>query len=138
MIVLEPRTGAIAVNELGMLGLITSDEQQEIVYECGNAIGYIGIHLTNKTSENVSIGDIWSSRNPRVLFYTHNIDNLYGTVSMMIARYSVQARFYADKDNLGESYVIESDNSGNDTKLEIGSKISIVPIYKLNKGDHHG
>jgi hypothetical protein len=40
--------------------------------------------------------------------------------------YTVKARYYADPDQLGESYVITSDNADKDTKLEIGEKVRLV------------
>jgi hypothetical protein len=40
--------------------------------------------------------------------------------------YIVKARYYADPDQLGESYVITSDNGDKDTKFEIGERIQLV------------
>lgn len=42
--------------------------------------------------------------------------------------YKVKTRYYSEKDQFGESYVITSDNSDIDTKLENGCKVRIVPI----------
>ena len=39
--------------------------------------------------------------------------------------YIVKARYYADPDQFGESYVITSDNGEQDTRIEVGSKIDI-------------
>ena len=39
--------------------------------------------------------------------------------------YIIKARFYANNDQLGESYIITSDNSEKDTKLEVGRKVEI-------------
>jgi len=40
--------------------------------------------------------------------------------------YTVLARYYSDKDNLGETYVLKSDNGEADLKLEVGQKIKII------------
>jgi len=42
--------------------------------------------------------------------------------------YTIKARFYNSPDQFGESYVITSDNTEEDTNLEVGSKISIYGI----------
>lgn len=42
--------------------------------------------------------------------------------------YTVKARYYADEDQMGESYVLSSDNGAVDTRLEVGTKVSIIPI----------
>lgn len=47
--------------------------------------------------------------------------------------YIIKARYYADKDCFGESYVITSDNSEMDTKLEIGQHVDLLPIDPLPK-----
>jgi len=39
--------------------------------------------------------------------------------------YTVMARFYMHPDQIGEAYVIVSDNAEKDTKFEIGQKIDI-------------
>jgi len=39
--------------------------------------------------------------------------------------YKIMTRYYADGDNIGESYIITSDNSEEDTNFEIGEKINI-------------
>ena len=45
--------------------------------------------------------------------------------------YIVKARYYAESDNFGESYIITSDNSERDTKLEIGQHLDLLPIDPL-------
>lgn len=40
--------------------------------------------------------------------------------------YTVKARYYADPDQFGESYIITSDNGDVDTNIEVGKKIAIV------------
>ena len=42
--------------------------------------------------------------------------------------YIIKSRFYANDDCFGESYVITSDNKDKDTRLEMGSKVKIIPI----------
>lgn len=42
--------------------------------------------------------------------------------------YIVKARFYSGKDQTGESYVITSDNEREDTKVEVGKKVEVLPI----------
>ena len=42
--------------------------------------------------------------------------------------YKVKACYYANPDQLGESFVLTSDNSEVDMRLEIGQKVKIVPI----------
>jgi len=44
--------------------------------------------------------------------------------------YTIKARYYGNTDQLGESYVLESDNGDVDTRLEVGTKVQIVPINK--------
>ena len=39
--------------------------------------------------------------------------------------YIVKARFYAGLDQVGESYIIVSDNNEKDTKLEVGTIVEI-------------
>ena len=45
--------------------------------------------------------------------------------------YTVKARFYCGLDQLGESYVITSDNDELETKLEVGDK-----VYLVTKSQH--
>lgn len=45
--------------------------------------------------------------------------------------YKIMARYYAEKDNFGESYVITSTNSTSDAKLEPGTEVHLLPIEKL-------
>mgnify|MGYP000621924107 CR=1 FL=1 len=40
--------------------------------------------------------------------------------------YTVKARYYAESDNFGESYVLTSDNSEKDTNIEVGKKVEIM------------
>ena len=42
--------------------------------------------------------------------------------------YTVKARYYSGKDNLGETFVLASDNGEADLKLEVGQKIFINAI----------
>lgn len=42
--------------------------------------------------------------------------------------YEIKAKFYADKDNFGESFVLQSNNLGTDLKLEVGTHVLITPI----------
>uniref|UniRef100_A0A6H2A3B2 Uncharacterized protein n=1 Tax=viral metagenome TaxID=1070528 RepID=A0A6H2A3B2_9ZZZZ len=42
--------------------------------------------------------------------------------------YRVVARFYRGKDQMDESYVIISDNSEKDTRIEVGSKVKIYEV----------
>lgn len=42
--------------------------------------------------------------------------------------YKIKARYYADPDQFGESFVITSDNGEIDMRLEIGQTVKIVPI----------
>ena len=51
--------------------------------------------------------------------------------------YIIKARFYAGLDQLGESYVITSDNNLPDTKLEVGSSVEIeVQVQPINSVDN--
>ena len=43
--------------------------------------------------------------------------------------YKVKARYYAEDDNNGESYVITSDNSREDLKLEVGQCVDIIKCF---------
>jgi len=40
----------------------------------------------------------------------------------------VKARYYADSDNFGESFVLTSDNGDKDLRLETGTKVRIVAL----------
>lgn len=40
--------------------------------------------------------------------------------------YKIVKRYFAESDQFGESYVLESDNSNTDTKLEVGKKAYII------------
>jgi len=40
----------------------------------------------------------------------------------------VKARYYADSDNFGESFVLTSDNGEKDLRLENGTKVRIVAL----------
>ena len=40
--------------------------------------------------------------------------------------YRVAARFFSSDDQLGESYVLISDNADTETRIEVGEKVSIV------------
>jgi hypothetical protein len=72
---LEPERGAIAVCSAGSLGLITVDEPQQVTYSDGtSADAWVGIHLTDELR---TIGDGWSSRDPKVIGH---IDNLRATL----------------------------------------------------------
>ena len=71
---LKPKRGAIATCSAGSLGLITADEPKEITYSDGSsAEAWVGIHLTDKIR---SIGDGWSSRDPEVLGYIENLQDV--------------------------------------------------------------
>jgi hypothetical protein len=61
---MEPCKGAVAICGLGRLGLIESDEPQEVTYGDGTASkAWIGKHIWPLEF----FGLPWSSRNPRVL-----------------------------------------------------------------------
>lgn len=47
--------------------------------------------------------------------------------------YRIKARYYAERDCLGESFVLTSDNREKDLKLEIGQKVKIVPVEKVKR-----
>jgi len=60
-----PCKGAFAFCSFHCLGLITSDEPQEVVYSDGNkGKAWVGIHLTDKIA---SVGSLWSSCCPIVV-----------------------------------------------------------------------
>lgn len=42
--------------------------------------------------------------------------------------YKVKARYYADPDCFGESFVVTSDNGDKDLRLDIGQKVKIVTL----------
>lgn len=42
--------------------------------------------------------------------------------------YKIKARYYADDNQFGESYIVISDNTEKDKKLKIGQKVMIIPI----------
>jgi len=42
--------------------------------------------------------------------------------------YIIKARYYADNDQLGESYIITSNNGDIDANLEVGRKVDISYI----------
>lgn len=44
--------------------------------------------------------------------------------------YKVLARFYSEKDQFGEGFVIVSDNDDLDMNLEIGEKVVLERVYK--------
>ena len=57
--------GTLAICGLGSLGMIVSEEPQEVTYADGNSgTAYIGIHLTDRIAP---IGSPWSSRSPRIV-----------------------------------------------------------------------
>jgi hypothetical protein len=82
---LYPRSGALAYNALGLLGLITSDKPEEVTYPDGKKDrAWIGICLVNdpdfympfgpeKGNKPIRIGDQWSSRCPVVVGYTDSL-----------------------------------------------------------------
>jgi len=47
--------------------------------------------------------------------------------------YVIKARYYSEKDNFGESYVITSDNSREDTRLEVGTKVELLPMESVEE-----
>lgn len=49
--------------------------------------------------------------------------------------YKIKARYYADSDQLGESYVITSDNSDKDTRFEIGEVVKITRAQPEDSAD---
>jgi hypothetical protein len=40
--------------------------------------------------------------------------------------YQVKARYYSELDNLGETYILVSDNQEKDRKIEVGEKVNII------------
>lgn len=53
--------------------------------------------------------------------------------------YTIKARYYAYSDQFGESYVITSDNSENDTKLEVGQRVLITQnLSPFSANDNNG
>jgi hypothetical protein len=58
--------GSLAICGIGTLGLITSHGKQSIEYpDLTEGFAHTGIHLTD--TDECSIGDPWSSRNPTVV-----------------------------------------------------------------------
>ena len=47
--------------------------------------------------------------------------------------FTVKARYYADSDQFGESYVLTSDNGEKDLRVEVGRKVRIVPLCYCGK-----
>ena len=47
--------------------------------------------------------------------------------------FTVKAHYYASPDQFGQSFVLTSDNGEKDLKLEIGTKVRIVPICHCGK-----
>lgn len=47
--------------------------------------------------------------------------------------YIVKARYYAEKDNFGETFILQSDNGQADLKLEVGTKVTLVPREQESK-----
>jgi len=45
----------------------------------------------------------------------------------------VKARYYADSDQFGESYVLTSDNGDKDLRIEVGRNVRIVPLCPCGK-----
>jgi len=41
--------------------------------------------------------------------------------------YTIKARYYAHPDCFGETFILTSDNGDKDLRLEIGTKVNIVP-----------
>lgn len=68
---MKPRKGSLAICSSGTLGVITEDKPKEVTYSDNNkGFAYVGIHLTDEICE---IGDIWSSRNPKVIGHVDDI-----------------------------------------------------------------
>ncbi len=44
--------------------------------------------------------------------------------------YEVKARYYASPDQFGETFVLTSDNGDIDLRLEVGTKVKIVPMCR--------
>lgn len=49
--------------------------------------------------------------------------------------YTIKARYYANNDQFGETYVITSDNSIKNTEMKVGSKMA---IKQTTKGQSNG
>jgi hypothetical protein len=61
--------GTIAICSRGIIGVVTSDHQQEVTYDDGNkGIAWVGLALDDKTP--------WCSRNPEII----------GTISLKYLR----------------------------------------------------
>lgn len=64
---MKPKKFAVALCGQDTLGLITCDKPKEVTYPDGTkGQAWVGFHLTDKTT---TIGNPWSSRNPKVLGY---------------------------------------------------------------------
>ena len=50
--------------------------------------------------------------------------------------YIIKARFYAGPDQIGESYVITSDNNLPDTRLEVGKSMKFVEAQPQDSADN--
>lgn len=76
---MKPRKGAIAVCSRGILGLITSEQPEEVEYPDGNkGVAWTGIQLDHNP------GAPWSSREPKVLYYEEKLQSLLVKVNMLI------------------------------------------------------
>lgn len=80
----EPRKYSVALCSLGVVGLITSDSKEKVIYNDGSGLSWIGVVL-----EDISINDIgktihvkkfdkWSSKYPKVLFQMNESDLFSG------------------------------------------------------------
>lgn len=80
----HPKRGAIAKCSLGRIGLITSESPVPVTYNDGNkGTSWVGIQLTDGEVEGVGgdtgkiikqkIGDVWMSREPKVICYIDDI-----------------------------------------------------------------
>lgn len=49
--------------------------------------------------------------------------------------YIIKARYYAYNDQFGESYIITSDHSDEDTRLEVGQRVFIMPDLRPFSAD---
>jgi len=47
--------------------------------------------------------------------------------------YKVKAKYYADSDQFGESFILTSDNSEKDLRLEVGTRVKIVILCSCGK-----
>ena len=70
------RRGSIAICSLGSIGLITSEGPFWIEYSDGRSgMAWGGIHLTDKIAK---VGDLWSSRNPKVIGHIDDFEEYKG------------------------------------------------------------